>query len=266
MKACKTVNKVSVFVTILIASLLVSINPAVAEKAQDAQAVVDKSLVTFNAFMGDPNYGWIQRNIENAKGVLIFPQVLKGGFILGGSGGTGVFLVRDQGGNWSEPAFYTIGSVTFGLQIGAQAAEVVMLAMSQKAVDSLLSSSFKLGGDTSVAVGPYGAGAAGTVTTDFVSFAKAKGAYAGLNLEGAAVTVRESLNTAYYGKKVTPVDILVKATVTNPGADRLQTALLAATGAAPEIPQAEMPQDTIPPEGMPQSETPQPGTPRNNMP
>jgi len=150
---------------------------------------------------------------------------------MGGSGGTGVLLVRDQRtGNWSEPAFYTIGSVTFGLQIGGEAAEVVMLAMSQKAIDSVLSSSVKLGGDVSIALGPVGGGAkanAGVpnVTADFVSFAKAKGLYAGLNLEGSIVGVRDSLNKAYYGRNVRPADIIVRHAVSNRGSDELRAAL-----------------------------------------
>ena len=118
---------------------------------------------------------------------------------------------------WSEPAFYTLGSVTFGLQIGGEAAEVIMMVMSQKAVDSLLASSFKLGGDTSIALGPIGEGAKANITTDFISFAKAKGLYAGLNLEGSVVDVRDSLNGAYYGKDVRPTDIIVKNDVRNDG-------------------------------------------------
>jgi lipid-binding SYLF domain-containing protein len=114
-------------------------------------------------------------------------------------------LVRDERtGGWSEPAFYTIGSVNFDLQIGGEASEVVVLAMTQKAIDSLLSSSFKLGGDASIALGPIGGGAKAnadipSVTADFISFAKSKGLYAGLNLEGAVIAVRESLNDAYHG-------------------------------------------------------------------
>ena len=88
--------------------------------------------------MSDPNYAWLHKNIDRAKGVLIFPQVIKGGFIGGGSGGTGVLLVRDEKtGNWSEPAFYTIGSVTFGLQIGGQAEEVVQLLDAPRESDSI---------------------------------------------------------------------------------------------------------------------------------
>ena len=101
---------------------------------------MDRARVTFSEFMRDSNYVWLHQSLDNAKGVLIFPQVIKGGFVFGASGGTGVFLVRDEKTtNWSEPAFYTLGSVTFGLQIGGEAAEVIMLAMTQKAVDSLLS-------------------------------------------------------------------------------------------------------------------------------
>jgi lipid-binding SYLF domain-containing protein len=192
---------------------------------------VDKARITFNDFMHNSNYVWLHENIDHAKGVLIFPQVIKGGFIWGGSGGTGVFLARDETtGNWSEPAFYTIGSVTFGLQIGGEAAEVVMLAMTQKAVDSILSSSVKLGGDASIALGPVGTGAKANadipnVTADFISFAKTKGLYAGLNLEGSVVGVRDSLNKAYYGRHVRPADIIVRHAVSNSGADELRAIL-----------------------------------------
>jgi lipid-binding SYLF domain-containing protein len=218
---------------ILLASLLLApYNSAMAKSDTGAaQGIVDKARVTFKDFMGDSNYTWIHENIDRAKGVLIFPQVLKGGFIFGGSGGTGVFLVKDaRTGDWSNPAFYTIGSGTFGLQIGGEAAEVVMVAMTQKAVDSLLSSSFKLGGDVSVALGPMGIGAKANadipqVTADFISFAKSKGLYAGLNLEGAVVAVRDSLNKAYYGSNVRPADILAVRDVSNHGSAELRESL-----------------------------------------
>jgi lipid-binding SYLF domain-containing protein len=211
--------------------LLSSSASAMATDREQVQLLVDKARITLKDFMSDPNYIWLHEHIKTAKGVLIFPQVIKGGFIFGGSGGTGIFLVRDEKtGNWSEPAFYTMGSGTFGLQIGGEAAQVVMLAMTRKAIDSPFSSSFKLGGDASVALGPVGAGAqAGadipSVTSDFISFAKSKGLYAGLNLEGAVVAVRDSLNQAYYGKAVTPVDIIVGHKVYNGGAEQLRYVL-----------------------------------------
>ncbi len=209
------------FVTMTL--LLSGLTTVMAADEGEAQGIVDKARVTFNAFMRDKNYTWLHDSLPNAKGLLIFPQVLKAGFIFGGSGGTGVLVVRDaKTGDWSQPAFYTIGAVTFGLQIGGEAAEVIMMAMSQKAIDSLFSSSFKLGGDTSIALGPVGAGAKGNITADFISFAKTKGLYAGLNLEGSVVDVRDSLNRAYYGKEVSPVDIVVKKEVNNEGSAELR--------------------------------------------
>jgi SH3 domain-containing YSC84-like protein 1 len=215
------------FATILAAILLVAATPgAMAADKEDAQGIVDKARVTFGEFMRDDNYKWMHDHLKGAKGVLIYPQVLKAGYILGGSGGTGVLLARDsKTGEWSNPAFYTLGSVSFGLQIGGEAAEVVVLVMSQKGVDSLLTSKVKLGGDTSIALGPVGAGAKSNVTADFISFAKSKGLYAGLNLDGSYLSVRESINKAYYGKETTPVDIIVKGSVSNKGAVPLREEL-----------------------------------------
>ena len=187
---------------------------------------MDKAKVTLDAFMGDKNYSWLHENLKNARGVLIYPQILKAGFILGGSGGTGVFLAKDEkSGDWSQPAFYTVGTVSFGLQIGGEAAETMILAMTQKAVDSLYTSSVKLGGDTSVAMGPVGTGAKSNVMVDFIAFSMSKGAYAGLNLEGSLVSVRDSLNKAYYGSEVSPVQIIVEKKVSNKGSSELRSAL-----------------------------------------
>ncbi len=208
-----------------------AIAPSFANDREEAQSIVDKAKGTLNDLIGDSNFSWLHKYIKEADGVIIFPQVLKGGFFLGGSGGTGVLMVRNRAnGTWSDPAFYTLGSVTFGLQIGGEAAEVVMLAMNRKAIDSLLTSSVKLGADGSIAVGPVGGGAKGAVTVpavtaDFVSFTKAKGLYAGLNLEGAVLAVRDSLNDSYYGKAAGPRNILVRHSVRNHGADALRAAL-----------------------------------------
>ena len=219
----RNIEKFVITSAIVMVLLIIAVTSAVAADAGEAQGIVDKARVTFNNFMRDKNYTWLHRHLKDIKGLLIFPQVLKAGFILGGSGGTGVLVVKDEKtGDWSEPAFYTIGAVSFGLQIGGEAAEIIMMAMSQKAIDSLFASSFKLGGDTSIAVGPKGVGAKGNITADFISFAKSKGIYAGLNLEGSVVDVRDGLNKAYYGEDVRPVDIIVKKAVSNKGSDQLR--------------------------------------------
>jgi SH3 domain-containing YSC84-like protein 1 len=227
MKGKESMVRVFTVVLMVVVALLISgVTQAMADDKSEAQALVDKARITFQGFMSDKNYEYLHKNLKNVKGLLIYPQVLKAGFILGGSGGTGVLVVRDaKTGDWSQPAFYTIGSASFGLQIGGEDAEVIVMAMTQKAIDSLYTTSVKFGGDTSVAAGPYGIGAKANVTADFISFAKSKGLYAGLNLEGSAVDVRESLNKAYYGKEVTPGQIIVEKRVSNKGSARLREAL-----------------------------------------
>jgi len=218
--------KAAIAALLSVAVCMAMVAPAGATDAAEAQGLVDKARITFNEFLSDKQYSWFQQHLQDAKGLLIYPQVIKGGFIVGVSGGTGVLVVKDEKTHdWSQPAFYTIGSVTFGLQIGGEASQLVVMAMSKKAIDSLLSSSFKLGGDASVALGPVGGGAKENITADFISFAKSKGLYAGINLEGSIVTVRDSLNNAYYGKQVTPVDILVKNEASNEGSNELRATL-----------------------------------------
>ena len=219
--------RVYALATILAATLLVAAAAgAMAASEEEAQGIVDKARVVFGGFMRDDNYSWMHGHLKDAKGVLIYPQVLKAGFIFGGSGGTGVLLSREgKTGEWSDPAFYTMGSVSFGLQIGGEAAEVVLLVMSQKGMDSLLTSNFKLGGDVSVALGPVGGGGKSDVTTDFLSFSRSQGLYAGINLDGSYISVRDSLNKAYYGKEASPLDIIVKHSVSNKGAVPLREEL-----------------------------------------
>jgi lipid-binding SYLF domain-containing protein len=224
MKVLITGVLVALFVTM--APLMINGAQAATEEMNEAQAVVDKARLTFEEFMRDQNFSWLHENLKNARGLVIFPQVIKAGYFVGGSGGTGVLVVRREDScDWTAPAFYTIGSVTFGLQIGGEVSEVIMMAMTRKAIDSLLASSFKLGGDTSVALGPMGAGAKANITADFISFAKTKGLYAGINLEGSVVAVRDGLNSEYYSRGVRPADIVVKRDVDNRGSQEFRATL-----------------------------------------
>ena len=121
-------------------------------------------------------------------------------------------------GKWGGPAFYTIGEASLGFQIGGQASEVILVALTDRDVASLLSTSAKLGADVGIAVGPVGAGAeaaTANLSADLVSYWRAKGLFAGISLEGAVVAVRDAFNKAYYGKEVTPTAILVQREVSN---------------------------------------------------
>jgi SH3 domain-containing YSC84-like protein 1 len=200
--------------------------PARADDKSDAQAAVDKATLTVNAFSADKDYVVLPQLLKKAKGVLVYPLIVEGGFIIGGSGGTGVLLVRDEKtGTFSKPAFYGMGGVSLGFLAGGAAAETMVVVNTQKALDSLLSTKVKLGGDASVAVGPKGAGASSTFTEDFISYSKSKGAYANMSLNGQVIAARDSLNNAYYGKTVAPSDILIKKSVNNPGSVALEAAL-----------------------------------------
>ncbi|HYB21585.1 MAG TPA: lipid-binding SYLF domain-containing protein [Thermodesulfobacteriota bacterium] len=196
-----------------------------------AQRIVDRAQVTLNDFIHDPKNVRLRADLDHAKGVLIFPKLLQGGFILGGSGGTGVFLVRNEKtGNWSHPAFLTIGSISLGLQLGGEASAVVMLAKNQEAIDAVILTGYTMGGNASIALGPVGAGAERSrslpdVAGKFISFAKSKGLYTGLNLAGSIINERTRLEAAYYGKDVTLDDIILMDMVSNKGADGLRETL-----------------------------------------
>jgi lipid-binding SYLF domain-containing protein len=203
--------------------------PLLADDALNARQLVEKAKLTLDSFATARETEGFRSLMKDAKGVFVSPQVLKGAFVFGASGGSGVFLVRDKKGRgWSGPAFYTVGEASFGFQIGGQASEVVLLAMTERGVTALLASSVKLGGDVGVAVGPLGAGvdaSTANLSADIVSFSRSKGLYGGVSLEGAVVATRDGLNEAYYGKKVTPTEILIQKMVRNPQADGLVESL-----------------------------------------
>ncbi len=214
-------RRLIVFLTIItiIAALVTPIN---AEEPVKQQLLVDQARITFKSFMIDKNMAWFREHMHKAKGFLIIPELLKGAWFIGGTGGRGVLVVKDKTtGDWSQPAFYTIGSVTLGIQFGGEKSEIIMMVFTQKGLERLYASSFKFGGDASIAAGPVGGGAKADVMTDFVSFVRSKGAFAGVSMEGAIVKANHDWNQLYYGKKVSPVGIVEKKLVNNPGSAEL---------------------------------------------
>lgn len=208
-----------------IASSLAVISGQASAQAEQ-QELVNKAETTFATFMRDADMTWLHRHLGDAKAVLIAPQVVKAGWIFGGAGGRAVLFARnEQTGRWTGPAFYDIAAASVGFQAGVSVSETVTLVMTQKGLNSLLASSAKLGGDASIAAGPVGVGANADVTADFVAFSRSKGLYGGLNLEGSVIHVSDTFNRAYYGAAVLPPDILMRAKVHNPQADRFAAEL-----------------------------------------
>jgi lipid-binding SYLF domain-containing protein len=215
--------------------LAAAIVPARADDATDAKALVEEARLSLESLMVDPNMGAFRDTIKRARGVLVIPQALRAAFIFGARGGSGVLVTRDEKGkNWRGPAFYTLGGASFGFQAGADAAEVVMLAMTERGVTQMLNPSLKLGGDVSVAAGPVGAGVAGGtagISSDLIIFSHAKGLYGGFSVDGGVLTPRKDLNEAYYGKAVTPTEILIKGAAIPAGAKPLLGAVTKAASA-----------------------------------
>ena len=212
-------------------SLLVAANSP-AQAASEQQQLVDKATQTIKDFKAHPDMTWFRDHLPNAKAVVIVPVLLKAGFIFGGSGGHGMLLVRGKDGkSWSYPAFNFMGSVTFGLQIGGEAAQIVLMIMTDKGVNAMLSTELKLGADVSLAAGPIGAGAAAS-TTDVLAFSMDKGLFGGLTIEGAVIKPRDEWNAAYYCKAIDTVDIVIRHGASNPGANSLRAAIAGAAAAS----------------------------------
>ena len=191
--------------------------------------LVAEARMTLSNFLRDPDQTWIQDNLSRARAILIAPQVVRAGFIFGGSGGRGILVARD-GRAWAGPAFYDLATASVGFQAGVDVSEVIVVVMTDKGFNSLLSTSFKIGGDASIAAGPVGAGARSTITADLISFTRAKGVYGGLNLDGTVVSTNVSWNDAFFGgSNLLPPDILIRRTVTSPKAAPLLADVAKAT-------------------------------------
>ncbi|MCU1304317.1 MAG: hypothetical protein JWQ87_4601 [Candidatus Sulfotelmatobacter sp.] len=173
---------------------------------EDATDRLDNATQVLHEIMGMPDKGIPEEVLEHAKCVAVVPHMVKGGFIFGGKGGKGVATCRTADG-WSAPAFITISGGSWGLQIGVEAVDVVMIIQNEKGMQRLLSSNFQVGGDASAAAGPVGRHAeAGTdwkMDTEILTYSRAKGAFAGLTLEGASIRQDSDSRHAIYGRKVT---------------------------------------------------------------
>lgn len=194
-------------------------SPSQAGDFAEQQELVEKARLTVEAFAADPSLGGPIRDLKSeAKAIFVVPQFVRGAFVFGGAGGSGVLLVRDEKtGAWSEPAFYTIGSASFGLQIGGDVSEMVLVVRTQKGLEEFYRTDFKLGADVSMAVGPAGEGVSVRgIAADILSYARKRGIFAGISAEGAIIAVSNESNRAYYGKDVRPTDIIIKHSVSNP--------------------------------------------------
>ena len=179
---------------------------------EDATDRLDNATNVLHEIMGMSDNGIPEEVLEHAKCVAVVPHMVKAGFVFGGKGGKGVATCRTANG-WSAPAFITISGGSWGLQIGVETVDLVMIIQNEKGMQKLLSSNFQIGADASAAAGPVGRHAsAGTdwkLDTEILTYSRAKGAFAGLTLEGASIRQDDDSRHAIYGRKVTTRALLL---------------------------------------------------------
>lgn len=214
----------------LILSLWVLAPTAQAQNVTDQTQMVARAVTSLERIRSATDRKeMIAEKLAQARAVLIVPDLVKGGFLFGAEYGTGVLLTRDKNGSWNGPAFYSIASGSFGLQIGVQDSESMFIIMSDSGLYAIMNDKMKLGADANVALVIVGAGMEADTTTnagaDIYAFSNSVGLFGGVSLQGSGILPRHSWNAAYYGGAPTPEDILVFHKYTNPQADHLKDVL-----------------------------------------
>jgi SH3 domain-containing YSC84-like protein 1 len=197
--------------------------------ADPPQFLVDNATLTLESMMGGTEGSQAQQFLRRARAVVICPNIFRAGFFFGGEGGTCVMVSRGDDGAWSNPAFYSLGSGSFGLQIGIQNAQLIMLIMTKGGLNALLNSQFKIGADAGLTVATLGAGVNGSMSTglnaDIISFSKSQGLYGGISLAGSVLSNDSGTEQAYYGSALDARQIVVDMQGSNPGANPLRATL-----------------------------------------
>jgi lipid-binding SYLF domain-containing protein len=210
------------FVSLVFLSLLVTLLalPTSLASSYEARERAKKAAAVFQAIMSAEDQAVPQVLLDRARCVAVFPSVKKGGFVVGAQYGKGVISCRKPGSSWGAPAFLTIGGGSFGLQIGGQAVDLVLLIMNDGGVESLLKDKFEIGAGAAVSGGPVGRNASAStdvlMQAQILSYSRSRGIFAGLELKGSVIKPDEQANQDIYNAPLTPRDIIVEGKATTP--------------------------------------------------
>ena len=208
---------------------LIAGSPLAALAQAEQQALVDRSTLAAQEMLNDHDGTDAQSVLRRARAVMICPQVFRAGFLFGGQGGDCVLVARDGGGSWSSPAFYGLGSGSFGLQAGMQDSEIMMMILTEKGLRAVMDDQFKIGADAGGVVVKWGGGVEGATTgavgADIVGFSRSRGLYAGISLSGSVLATKSAWNRLYYGKEEAAQQIVISMDANNPGAVPLREVL-----------------------------------------
>jgi len=212
-------------------SLVSCVLPVWAQKTETER--LKESATVLKEILGTPDKGIPTDLLNKAECAIVFPSVKKAGFIVGASYGRGVISCRSgEGfrGPWSAPGFFALEGASFGLQIGGEATDFVLLVMNEKGAESVMSSKVKLGGDASAAAGPVGR--TSSAATDIVmkaeilSWSRARGIFGGVSLEGSTLRSDDDANKNLYGQKLNAKEIVREGKVKTPAAGQALISLL----------------------------------------
>jgi SH3 domain-containing YSC84-like protein 1 len=207
--------------------------------AETAAGRVESAATVLNEIMATPDKGIPEEILGSAKCVAVVPSLIKGGFVVGGAHGRGMATCRLATG-WSAPAPLTTTGGSFGLQIGGQAVDVVMVVMNDRGMQALLTNKFKLGADASVAAGPVGRHAEGStdwkLRAEVLTYSRARGLFAGLTLNGAVIKQDEDATRELYGRMVDFKSILTGSVPTPQASEAFVSAVRKAAGSEPASP------------------------------
>ena len=208
-------RKVLLAAAMLSAVALVAVPIRVAAQSDEVQRIQESTTV-FNEIMSAPDKAIPTSVLSKAEGIAIFPGTIKGGFVVGAQHGRGIISARVENSRaWSAPAFMTLTGGSIGAQIGAQAVDVVLVIMSRRGLTNLVSNEFKVGADAGVAAGPVGREAAvGTdvaLRAEILSYSRARGLFAGINLNGSSIRGDDDANQRFYGQPVKTADVIFKS-------------------------------------------------------
>ena len=187
--------------SITLVMLLVGTGSALAQHEELER--LESAMTVFDEIMDAPDNAIPRSILKKAEAVAIIPNTVKAGFIFGGHRGKGVISARNEDGDWSQPAFLTLTGGSFGLQIGGQSVDLVLVIMNRKGLEKLLQNEFKFGGDASAVVGPVGRDAEATtdlyLRAEIISYSRTRGLFAGITLKGSTLKADRDANERFYG-------------------------------------------------------------------
>ena len=196
------------------ALVVLGLGAATAAAQTDEAERVSRAAIVFEEIMEAPDAAIPRSILDKAEALAIFPNTIKAGFIFGGHRGRGVIsAVNRDTGSWSSPAFLTLTGGSFGLQIGAQAVDLVLVIMNRRGLEQLLRNEFKIGADASAVVGPLGRDAEAStdilLQAEILSYSRTRGIFAGVTLKGSTINGDEDANERFYGERLDSAAIVL---------------------------------------------------------